>query len=132
MIYADKIEHIILHIKIAAMDTGGDYACGTKFLIGTTNSLFQNPPLTGWQVGLYEKIKDNFDLYIEVLHRLAYQMNGMIDVVAVLNNGDAIERNQEILDVLFSTNPNDGSDGYPPKIVNAFVEHETQPDYEFH
>lgn len=81
LIYADKIEHLLLHIKITvencsrynpdADDTqerdGFGFGCGCKYIIGSINSLFETPPTSGWQLNMYNKIKDRFDDYCELL-----------------------------------------------------------------
>ena len=71
LVYADLIEHLILHIKIDQKGTCEKLCSGTLLLIGSINTIFEDSPTTGWRKNMYYKIKDNFDLYIEVLHRVA-------------------------------------------------------------
>lgn len=132
LLYADKIEHIILHIKIAEMGTAGDYRCGTRFLIGSTNTMFDTPPTSGWQLNMYNKIKANFDLYIEILHRLSKQLDNTVDITTILTEDqDKLETVMPILSIIFATDPNSSSNNLPQTVIKAFISHESQEDYEF-
>lgn len=71
LVYADLIEHLILHIKIDEMGNCNKLCSGTEMIIGSINTMFEFAPTTGWRMNMYDRIKDNLDLYIEILHRLA-------------------------------------------------------------
>lgn len=40
-------------------------------LIREINSIYENPPTNSWRIHLYNSIKDDFELYIELLHQYA-------------------------------------------------------------
>lgn len=94
LVYADKIEHLILHIKICEDSANGSkYSLGTSMLVGSINSMFESPPTTGYRLNMYDKIKDNFELYLEVLHRLADEMYNRNDIF-LLDKGSYVLNNQ--------------------------------------
>ena len=139
LVYADKIEHILLHIKIANMGTAGDYMCGTRFLIGSTNSLYDYPPTERdlkpnerWKLPTYERIKDNFELYIEVLHRLSqilYEQNDS-ERALVREKKMNIEETTAYR-VIFATDPNSKNNALPKKVYDAFINHVSKDNYQF-
>ena len=133
LLYADKIEHLILHIKIAEMGEAGGYGCGTKLIIGNINTLFDTPPISGWQLNMYNKIKPNFDLYIEILNRLASQINNTLDIRKIILEQDETKKEKIMysVSILFATDPNNPTAKFPTKIFEAFLKHKPQEDYEF-
>lgn len=70
LVYADRIEHLLLHVKLCREGLGVGWDCGVKTLIQATNEMYQTPPTSGWQLNVYNKIKDHFDVYIEILDRI--------------------------------------------------------------
>ena len=81
LVYADKIEHLLLHIKITLencpqynpnadpdterADCGFDSGC--TCIIGTINQWFEFPPEIDWKADMFNKIKDRFDDYCTIL-----------------------------------------------------------------
>lgn len=114
LVYADMIEHLLLHIKItlencteynpeADPDTeraNWGFESGCSYLIGTTNMLYQFPPTINWQISMYEKILPRFDDYIDILCRLK-AFYGVPD------------------EIIFTGNPNSAIQTRPTKIVEA-------------
>lgn len=135
LIYADRIEHLLLHIKIARLGTAGTYGCGTAFLIGSINKIFQNPPQSGWEVNMYNKIVDYYDVYIEILYRLANEMcYGSVQNICDILNGDKdkiTESRAKVMSVIFHKDVNDRNMETPIKIMQSFVNHISQEDYKF-
>ena len=139
LVYANKIEHILLHIKIANMGTAGDYMCGTALLIRSTNSLYDYPPTERylkptekWKLSAYARIKDDFDLYIEVLHRLSQIINEQKpDEKALASDKKNNIEGTTAYKVIFATSSNPKNEALHNKVYNAFINHVSKDDYVF-
>lgn len=125
--YADKIEHLILHIKITLENcyeynkdakiserSHFGFGCGPYYIIGSINSLYQTPPTLEnvaynckYLINMYNKIENNFDAYIEILCRI---MKIMFEA------GDPKE---SISRVIFAVDNYYNNDIAPKKIVDA-------------
>lgn len=120
LLYADMIEHLLLHHKIAVgtwwgMYSGGTFGCGSQMIIGNINSLFQTTP-TGWRLNMFNKIKCFFDVYIEILHRIEHDYK-LYDCIP-----------KTITGTIFASAPGMPQ---PSVIIAAFKDHESEDDYEF-
>lgn len=112
LVYADLIEHLLLHIKITleyctehnpdadptTERANWGFESGCSYLIGTINTLFQYPPTINWQISMYEKIQNRYNDYIDILCRLK-AFYGVPD------------------EIIFTGNPNSNSLVVPTKII---------------
>ena len=69
LVYADYIEHLLLHIKIAMEDTSGMLLGigGIIMISGTLNGYYRHKKATGWKETAMNVIKDRYDEYIEIM-----------------------------------------------------------------
>ena len=114
--YADRIEHLLLHHKIVlAGEGGGTYGCGSKFIIGSINSMFQVVP-TNWELNMYNKVKDYFEVYIEILRRIAWDYTLHNCPLKIINRTLFAHNNPSIV---------------PTVVKEAFDNHSSKKNYEF-
>lgn len=95
LVYADLIEHLLLHIKITRencvevnpnADPNSERAnfgfdSGCLYLIGVINTMFQFKPEIAWKADLFEKIEPRFDDYIEILSMLHIYYNVPFEIL---------------------------------------------------
>lgn len=83
LVYCNRIEHLILHAKIAKMNNNkkslrgsiGYFKGGPELLIRRLNDDYTNPPRDwSWNSKVYFKIKNWMPLYVQVLKRIELDM----------------------------------------------------------
>lgn len=67
LVYADKIEHLLLHIKIEHINQ--KYNNGLHILAKDILKYYQNPPTKGWERNMYKKIEKRiYDFMFLILY----------------------------------------------------------------
>lgn len=109
LVYCNRIEHLILHAKIAKMNTTefGYFDGGPKLLITKLNDNYlKQSEKDDWNAIVSANIEEKFPLYIEVLKRIAADMKEL-----------GYERSQTYELIFSSTN------SFPKLIIDYYVTH---------
>lgn len=119
LVYCDKIEHLLLHIKIIDETVPKKfwldrYRCGPKSIIANINDYYEYKEIPNtWHGNMANKIWDKFDLYILILFKISYKLwkDANINV-----NGDQPDWDK-IMPIIFAS-----YNGTPKRVYNSFNE----------
>lgn len=65
LVYANMVEHLLLHIKINLIRHTRD--CGVSLIIESIDAMLDDPDgISGWRVHMFNAIKDDLDNYIKL------------------------------------------------------------------
>lgn len=112
LVYCNRIEHLILHAKIAKLNNENDdlfgyFKGGPKLLITKLNDNYiEQSTKEDWNKIVSANVEERFPLYIEVLKRIAADMKEL---------GYSRAQTYELI---FSTNK-----GFPKQIIDYYVTH---------
>lgn len=112
LVYCNRIEHLILHSKIAKLNNENDdlfgyFKGGPKLLITKLNDNYmEQSTKKDWNTIVSANVEERFPLYIEVLKRIAADMKEL---------GYSRAQTYELI---FSTNK-----GFPKLIIDYYVTH---------
>ena len=105
LVYCNALEHLLLHLKIVQechKENPHLGVGGVSMIAAQINGYYQNPPTSGWQLDVYNVIKDKYDDYI---HILTYAVN-------IFNTADNI----------FGFQPVDFCVNWDGKLVNSIYQ----------